>query len=231
VLSLANLLHQTIVAARTDGSLTISSLLRADGSPKRWVPIGHDLFAEEDRGTRLELLRDPSGAVSGFATDLLPVLQYERASPWLSAGIPALGVALLILVITAASLPWGWLLRRRNGIHRSSTSRARTVFKLARIGAWLPVMALVGWGLVIVSFLSDYTLISERASALLTTMRFLTVAATVAAGLLIFDGVAAWRDQERRLAHRLGAGVIAIAAAAFVLFVGAFGLITFSLMY
>jgi CubicO group peptidase (beta-lactamase class C family) len=233
VLSLASLLRQTIVSAQEDGSLTVSSFVRSDGSPKRWAPIGRDLFAEVDRGAKLELLRDPSGKVSGFATDLLPVLQFEHRSHWLSLATSATLIALFILLVAAVSLPWGWVIRRRYGVAHTppSMSGATRLFKLARVGAWLPVVALVSWGLIIVSFLSDYTLISARASGLLTTMRILTSVAAVAAGILVLDGIAAWWDRERGVARRLWAGVVAIAAAIFLILVGSFGLITFSLMY
>jgi hypothetical protein len=237
VLSLASLLRQTIVSAPGDGSLTVSSFVRSDGSPRHWVPIGRDLFAEEDRGTKLELLRDPTGAVSGFATDLLPVLQFERNSRWLSVGMPAALISLFILLVAAVALPWGWVLRRRYGVDstrqnpRHAPAPAHLVFKLARVGAWFPVVALVGWGLIIISFLSDYTLISVRASTLLTTMRVLTLVAALAAGILVLDGITAWWDRERGVARRLWAGAIALAAAIFLILVSSFGLATFSLSY
>jgi hypothetical protein len=247
VLSLASLLRQTIVSAPGDGSLTVSSFMRSDGSPRRWVPVARDLFAEEDRGTKLELLRDPTGKVSGFATDLLPVLQFERSSRWLSVGMPAALVALFILLVAAVSLPWGWVLRRGYGVALSGISQANTVsstsldqpstpranllFKLARVGAWFPVVALASWGLIIISFLSDYTLISARASSLLTTMRVLTIVSALAAGLLMLDGIMAWWDGQRGVARRLWAAVIAIAAAIFLILVSSFGLVTFSLSY
>ena len=247
VLSLASLLRQTIVSAPGDGSLTVSSFIRSDGSPRRWVPVARDLFAEEDRGTKLELLRDPTGKVSGFATDLLSVLQFERSSRWLSVGMPAALVALFILLVAAVSLPWGWVLRRGYGVALSGISQANTVsstsldqpstpranllFKLARVGAWFPVVALASWGLIIISFLSDYTLISARASSLLTTMRVLTIVSALAAGLLMLDGITAWWDGQRGVARRLWAAVIAIAAAIFLILVSSFGLVTFSLSY
>jgi hypothetical protein len=240
VLSLAGLLRQAIVSAPGDGSLTVSSFVRSDGSPRRWVPIGRDLFAEEDRGTKLELLRDSIGRVSGFATDLLPVLQFERSSRWLSVGMTAASIALFILLVAAVALPWGRVLRRRYGVDSTgqnlrhtppSMPRANLVFKLARVGAWFPAVALVSWGLIIVSFLSDYTLISVRASALLTTMRVLTLVGAVAAVLLVLDGIMAWWDRERGVARRLWAGVIALAAAIFLILVSSFGLVTFSLSY
>jgi CubicO group peptidase (beta-lactamase class C family) len=228
VVSAVSILHPAVVLARADGSLSVSSLLRSDGTPKRWVPIGHDLFAEDDRGTRLELFRGPSGKVTGFATDLVPVLQYERSSQWLKAGLPASAAALLVLVIAGACVPCGWALRQRYAAARSTTGR---FFKLARAGAWLVVMALAGWGILIVAFLSDYTRMSVRASALLTALRLLTILATVAAGALIVDGLAAWWDPKRGLGRRLWAGAIALAAMLFVLLVYTFGWTTFSLMY
>jgi CubicO group peptidase (beta-lactamase class C family) len=231
VLSLASLLRQTIVSAPGDGSLTVSSFVRADGSPRRWLPIGRDLFADEDRGTKLELLRDPTGKVSGFATDLLPVLQFERSSGWLSMGSPAAMLALLVLLVAAVSLPWGWVVRRRYGVALSGKSRFNLLFKLARVGAWFPVVALASWCLIVIAFLSDYTLISARANALLTTMRVLTGVSALAAGLLLLDGIMAWWDRDRGVARRLWAGVIAGAAAIFLILVSSFGLVNFSLMY
>jgi hypothetical protein len=161
--------------------------------------------------------------------------------------MPAALVALFILLVAAVSLPWGWVLRRGYGVALSGISQANTVsstsldqpstpranllFKLARVGAWFPVVALASWGLIIISFLSDYTLISARASSLLTTMRVLTIVSALAAGLLMLDGIMAWWDGQRGVARRLWAAVIAIAAAIFLILVSSFGLVTFSLSY
>jgi hypothetical protein len=232
-LTLGDIFSTVEVAPEARGAITVSTARRSDGSLRRWLPVARDHFVEEETGSPLVFERGPSGRVARMGGELLsPVALFERAPSWVGNALPLLGAALLVIALSALSVPIGWALRR--GYRRPSLPRyglARSTLPLARLGSWV-VLAVVGaWVVYLSRAQVELALLTSEANGLLLLLRVLTVLAALALVVLLVDTIVAWGDPTRGWPRRLGSVLVGAAAIALLWAVFRFELIGFGLSY
>ncbi len=228
-----DLIDPTIVAADTDGAITVSTAKRSDGSLLRWVPVARDRFAEAESGSPLVFERGADGAVRGMAGELVyPVAEYDRVPGWLASVVPVLSTALIVIMATALAWPAGRILRGAWRVRPIQASRrGRGWYLWARLGAWAVVAAVLVLAVYFTKSQRDLAMISNGADPWLMAIRVTMALAALGCAALIFDAFAAWRDGTRGLWRRLWAVIAGTAALAIVAAILQFGLVTFSTSY
>jgi CubicO group peptidase (beta-lactamase class C family) len=232
-LKLTDILSTSDVTAASDGSVTVSTITRGDGSLRRFVPTGRDRFADAETGAPLVFERDADGGVRGMAGEIAyPVAEFDRVGRWLSGARTAMAVSLAIVALTALTVPattffrWAWHVRPS-----SRPQRERRWFRWARLGAWFVAAAGGLWIVYLGRAETNLSLLTNTAGPWLLVLRTVTVLGGFGALALILDGWSAWSDRVRGLWRKLWATIAGVAA--LILLAGAltFDLIIFSASY
>jgi CubicO group peptidase (beta-lactamase class C family) len=151
--SIVYMLGETKVGLDADGRPLIASAPTLGGAPRKWIEVApfvwQDAYGHERLAAQVvdgKVVRWTFGMVS-------PFMVFDR-TPWYATGgwlIPALLFALVVILITALSWPTGWIARRRYGAALALEGNARRSYRLVRGFAWLVLLALIGWTVVVTS--------------------------------------------------------------------------------
>lgn len=149
--SLVYLLGEEKIGLDADGRPIVSGIPSVGGGQRKWIEVEPFVWQDAYGKERLvaevrdgQIVRWTFGMVS-------PFMVWDR-TPWYATGtwlIPALLFALAVLVLTAIAWPAGWIARRRYGAQLALTGSARTAFRLVRGLAWLVLLVLIGWLIVV----------------------------------------------------------------------------------
>ncbi|WP_419814990.1 serine hydrolase domain-containing protein [Glacieibacterium sp.] len=232
-LKLLDILSVADVTAADDGSITVSTITRSDGSKRRFVPVGHDRFADAETGAPLVFTRDAKGRVRGMAGEIAyPVAEFDRVGRWMSSAAPVMAFSLAIVVLTALTMPataflrWAWHVRRS-----TRPQREQRWFRRARLGAWAVSAAGVLWIVYLVKAEADVALLTNKAGPWLLLLGAVTVLGVFGAIALVVDAWSAWSDRVRGLWRKVWASVAGCAALVLLTSVFVFDLATFSASY
>ncbi len=233
-LMFSGLFNTTVVSAKPDGSLMIST----GGATTRWLPSGRDRFVEEKTGTPLAVTRGTDGKVQRIASALLyPVAEFERA-PMLTAVAPLLAAfAFGTLFLTLLGKPVAWAIARRrrrragavDGSGASSVpGTADRVKRWARISYWLLMATIFAWIAFAIALAVDFTILFSLPGVIRIALGIMTALSAVFAALLVADAILSWRDDGRGLGGRLAAAIAAAGAIAAMLLFYALDVVNFS---
>ena len=142
-------LLQDRVSANADGTVTISSETRADGTLKTWretAPFHWQEVGGQDRfGAILE-----DGRIVAIRRSGDPSTGMVRVPAWMSSGwiFPALGAAVVILVLTALARPAMAIVRRNLGVPPPARADVRGG-RLAWLAAVVAAGFALGWALLL----------------------------------------------------------------------------------
>lgn len=232
-MSLLRLLSPVQVAVGPDGQLMVPALDGLSAGARDWVEVEPFVWRDRVTGERLAAeVRD--GKVVRFSIDTMsPFTVLEPVSggtnpAWL---IPALLAALGIVLLAALAWPVRALVRRHYKSEFALSGRARLAYRLSRGFAWLVLLAVAGWVMLVATFASDIGALGGPLDWLIVTLRILTPLA--AFGLL---ATAAWhlvlcfRD-KRRWTMKLGAVLLVLAGLLLSWVTLAFHLYGFGMVY
>jgi CubicO group peptidase (beta-lactamase class C family) len=199
-MKLFDLLGQAQIGVDADGKLVFPSLDGLSAGPRDWVEVAPFVWQDSNTGERLaadvkdgKVVRVSVDAASPF-TVFIPAPAGTNTA-WL---LPALGLALLLVLITAIGWPVRALVRRRFGASFALAGRSLQAFRLSRFAAWLVLLAVAGWALLIATFAKDIGSVGGPLDWLILSLRVLTPLA--AFGLLAATGwhlVNCLRDKRR----------------------------------
>ena len=106
------------VAAADDGTITVSSRLAPDGSPKRWRQVGPLTYREIGGQAHLSFVAGKDGRILyWFSDDYPPAMVFERVEGLFATGLvqPLFWLALVSSTAFALVAPITWLRRRSRG--------------------------------------------------------------------------------------------------------------------
>ncbi len=228
-----SLFGQTKVAAGDKGQLTINALTGLNGRPREWVEIAPFVWRDRDGHDRLAAQVE-DGKVVRWSMDLIsPFMVFDRVPAAKSRAwiLPALYVALAVLLLTLLSWPIGWGIRRWCRKPLALAAPARLAYHGTRATAGLVLAVLAGWAATVTAMLGDLKHAGGGFDAWLWLLQALGLAIFVAAvGVTLWSARLAWRD-GRGWGGRCWSVLLALSCG-LVLYVAArFGLIAVTTNY
>ncbi|WP_422056624.1 serine hydrolase domain-containing protein [Sphingomonas sp.] len=149
--SFVYLLAEEKIGLDADGRPIIAGIPSIGGGQRKWIEV--EPFVWQDAYGKERLVAEVrDGQVVRWTFGMVsPFMVWDR-TPWYASGswiIPALLFALAVLLLTAIAWPTGWVARRRYGAPLALSGTARTAYHVVRGLAWLVLLVLVGWLLVV----------------------------------------------------------------------------------
>lgn len=209
-------LGQTKVGVDKDGILVASTITDPSGTPRKWREVGPWLWQEVNGTDELEAVVDRDGKVKMFSiTPYAPIIEFVPAPTSMNAGwiIPVGSLALLVLLITAVSWPVVALSRRRYKHKSDLSGRPFQLYRATRATAWLYLVLVVGWLLVITAINKDLTALNGGMDAWMRLLQLVLIAAIVGTIAAIWNAYVVWTTPGRHRVATVWAIVVAIAAA------------------
>ena len=228
------LLSQSHVAAEPDGTITVSTLVDAAGSPLHWREIGPLHYREVHGPELLDFVADAHGRIRYWAAGDIPVLVYQRLPARMGMGAFAPPLAAAIAIALIALLVWfgGWCIRRHYCRTLALARTPSTTRLLSRLGALVSVLALFGWLLLVVAVsANEMLLVRGGLAAWMYLLYALGVLALTGALAAIANAVQAWRAPRRSRWVRAGECLLAVAMIFLAWFIVAFGLVSFNVRF
>lgn len=224
---------QLAVTADANGALSIPLLKRLDGGERRWVEVAPFVWDEVDGHERLAA-QLVDGKVARFSIDgLAPYMVFERV-PWTMSNtwlLPALYLALVILLSTVVLWPVRAVVRRRYGAALALSPARLTAFRASRIAAGAIIAVLVGWVAVVTVASANIDYLTSRIDLALWFLQIVGLLAFVG-GLLVmlWNAWLAWRTPGSWQARIWG--TLLVFAAAVPLWIALFfGLLSFTVKF
>jgi len=233
-LRLATLLGQATVSADKDGYLQVSSITGPSGTPRKWREVRPWVWQDTNGSDYLQAIVGANGRVKMFSiTPYAPIIEFVPAPASLNSAwiIPVAGVALLILFIAALGWPVVALVRRRYKYQADLGGRALQLHRATRANAWLFIVLMVGWMLVLSAVDKDLSALNGGLDVWMRLLQLVLILAIVGTLAAIWNAYVVARAPGR---HRLGmiwAVAVALAAAFLAWLCLDMGLLTTSLNY
>ncbi|MBM0170605.1 serine hydrolase domain-containing protein [Altererythrobacter sp. C41] len=232
-MSVLGLLSQMQIVVGEDGKIAMPALDGLSAAARDWVEVEPFVWIDTATGERLAAeVKD--GRVVRVSTDAVsPFMVLEPAAAgtngaWL---VPALLLALTLVLLAALAWPVRALVRRHFQATFALEDHARKAWRLSRIFAWLVLLAVFGWVMLVVTFMGDIGSLGGPLDWLIILLRVLTPVATI--GLLAASAWHLWlcfRD-GRRWTMKVGGALLVLAALVLVWVTFAFNLYGFSMVY
>ncbi|WP_044336062.1 serine hydrolase domain-containing protein [Sphingomonas hengshuiensis] len=212
-LSVLNLLGQSTVTVGEDGKIAFPALDGLSAGARDWVEVAPFVWRDTNTGERLAaVVKD--GKVVRFSVDVgSPFMVFEPAPAGLNTVwlVPALLLALGIILLAALAWPVRALVRRSYGQKLALQGRSRLAYRLSRGFAWLVLAAVAGWMGLIAAFSADLGSIGGPLDWLIILLRVISPIAAI--GLVASSGWLLWLAfaSKRRWTARLGALLLLLA--------------------
>ena len=200
-LSLANLLDQTKVTAKPDGTIAVPDLKKLADEPKKWREIAPFVWRDAD-GDRLAA-KVENGRVTRFGVDEYPFTLLEPVPWWWSAAwlVPLWIVSLVGLGLTLLAWPISALIRRYYSAPYSLAGRDAKAHRAVRLGALFTVVAVLVWLVFFQLMEKDFDWIRPSMDVLIIALRLLTlIIFVVGAAVALWNTFVVLRSQRRWLA-------------------------------
>ncbi len=231
--SILSFIGQTKVTVNEKGELLIPDLVGRNQRPREWVEISPFVWRDRNGHDRIAAQVVDGKPVRWSMDFMSPFMVFDRvpasqSGAWL---MPALCVALPVLLLTFLALPVGWISRRQYGIAAPAASKSRSAARATQIAAGLSIGVLLGWTGMFAAMLSSLKYATALSDPYLWLLQ--------AAGLIVFVGTVAVSGRNLQLALSDGRGrwrqlwaVLVLASALLVLHVAfTFGLLSFTVNY
>ncbi len=210
-LSLLGLISQATVTVDEDGKISFPAL---DGANARdWVEVAPFVWRDINSGEQLAAeVRD--GRIVRMSVDPgSPFMMFEPVPAGINAAwlMPALLLALGLILLAALAWPVRALVRRSYGTKLALEGRARRAYRLSRGFAWAVLAAVAGWMGLIAAFSADIGAIGGPLDWLIHLLRILSPIAAI--GLVASAGWLLWLSwkEKRRWTAKLGAALLLLA--------------------
>jgi CubicO group peptidase (beta-lactamase class C family) len=233
-LRMVALLGETKVAVDKNGDLIASSITDLSGSPRKWREVKPFLWKQVNGADYLEAVKNADGSIKMFSiTPYAPIIEFLPAPGSLNAGwiFPVAGLALLILVIAALGWPIVALVRRRYKYQAEVGGRPLQLHRATRGTAWLFIVLLIGWVLVLNAVNSDLTALNGGLDIWMRLLQLILIVGIVGTIAAIWNAVVVARAPGKHVLATIWAVLIALSATFFAWLCLDLGLLTASLNY
>lgn len=228
---LFTLLGQASIVANDDGTIEIPMLTGINGQPKRWREVqpfvwrevgGRELLAAQMQDGRVrQIASDSLGGIMTF----LPVPAW-RSATWI---LPALSIAMGVMLLTAIAWPINAWRRRKRGETVALSAREVTLQRGVRALAVLYVIFALGW-LLLVQAGNDLAAYDGRLNFWFGFMNLIGLVGAVGVVVAIWNAATAW-TAKRGWKSTTWASALALSAVLLTWFGFAFNLIRFKIEY
>lgn len=229
------LLGQVNVAAKPDGTLTVSMLNDYAGKPLQWRETGPLHYSEVNGKSQLAFVADDQGGIRYWASDAeVPVFVFQRVSAARSMGVvgPLMGLSIVVLLATLLTWFVGWWVRKHYRRTLELNDRQRRTRLLSRLGVLALAVVVIGWLSFLGIMSADESLLLDGSGApWLYLLYVLGVLGLLGAVAVVVHAVRAWMAPRRGRWVRTGETLLALAALYLAWFIVAFGLVSFSVRF
>ena len=226
--SAISLIGGTTVSAAEDGTITVDSLLAANGKPKRWRETQPMIFQEVDGQDKLIFKPDESGQMQMIMA--FPFMVFQKVGLWENSKIllPVLGVSLFIMLLTLILWFVGWLVRRHYGQKLELTRQEWWLRIIVRVVFALNLIFIAAMvGLLIYAF-SHLEFLSDRGVFWFQLTQVIGVLGVIGTLIVFYNLFHALTSKRYRIWGKLQAAVFALACLGFLWFVFAGNLLSFT---
>lgn len=166
---------QLKVLPTEDGSILVPALTGLDGQPKKWREIAPYVWLDDATGERLsaEVI---DGKVTRFSTDPFSAFMVFSRVPWYKAStwlMPAMGLGLVVLLLTVLAWPVSAGVRRHYGVRYALSGDDARVHRWQRITALVVLLTMAANLGLIVSMLSSLSMMSPSLDKYINLLRVL----------------------------------------------------------
>ena len=228
------LLGETSVGVDKDGTLVASTVTGPSGVPRKWREIGPWVWQEVNGTDKLQAVTDSNGHVKMFSiTPYAPIIEFLPAPASLNAAwiFPVGGIALLVLLIAAIGWPTVALVRRRYKYETEVTGRPLQLYRATRATAWLYLVIVVGWLLVLTAVNKDLNALNGGLDIWMRLLQLLLIVAIVGTIAAIWNAYVVTTAPGRHRIAAIWAIIIAVCAALMAWLCVDAGLLTASLNF
>jgi len=229
------LLGQVNVAAKPDGTLTVSMLNDYAGKPLQWHETGPLHYSEVNGKSQLAFVADDQGGIRYWASDAeVPVFVFQRVSAARSMGVvgPLMGLSIVVLLATLLTWFVGWWVRKHYRRTLELNDRQRRTRLLSRLGVLALAVVVIGWLSFLGIMSADESLLLDGSGApWLYLLYVLGVVGLLGAVAVVVHAVRAWMAPRRGRWVRTGETLLALAALYLAWFIVVFGLVSFSVRF
>lgn len=221
------LLGDTKVGLDADGRPVIPALTSPGGAPRKLIEVAPFVWQDAYGHERLAAQVVDGKVVRWSFGEVSPFMIWYRTpaaldSAWL---MPALLFGVGVVFLTALSWPVGWFTRRRYGGQLALEGEARRTYRAVRAFAWLTLVALVGW-MVVITGLESFESHGSTDWLILLVQIFGTLVFFGLFGLSIWNAWLTWKRKGNWFAKVWS--VLLVLGVFFILWVAlAFRLISF----
>ena len=223
-----SLISGTTVSAAEDGTITVDSMLGANGKPKRWREIEPMIFQEVDGQEKLIFKPDETGQMQMIIP--YPFMVFQRAGLWENSRIllPVLGISLFIMLLTLILWFVGWLIRRHYGQRLDLTRQEwwlRIVVRIIFALNLIFVAAMVG---LLIYAMSHLEFLSDRGNFWFRLAQIIGVLGTIGTLAVFYNLFYSLTSSRYRIWGKLQAVIFALVCIGFLWFVFAGNLLSFN---
>jgi CubicO group peptidase (beta-lactamase class C family) len=233
--SILGFIGQTKVTVNEKGELLIPDLVGRNHRPREWVEIAPFVWRDRNGHDRIAAQLVDGKPVRWSMDFMSPFMVFDRvpvsqSGAWL---MPALCVALPVLLLTFLALPVGWFARRQYGVAAPAASKSRTAIRATQIAAGLSIGVLLGWTGMFSAMLSSLKYATALSDPYLWLLQVV--------GLIVFVGGVLVSARNLQLALTPGSGrsrkrqlwsALVLLSSVLVLHVAfTFGLLSFTVNY
>lgn len=226
------LFGQVKVAARPDGTLSVSMLTDYAGKPLSWHETGPLHYREVNGKSQLAFVTDAQDGIRYFATDAeVPVFVFQRVPAMRSLGVVGPLLVLSTVVLLTTLLTWfaGWWVRRHYRRPLALDPWARRTRLLSRLGVVALAVVVAGWlAFVGVISLDESLLLDGSGTGWLYLLYVLGVPGLLGSVAVVVNAVRTWMAPRRSRWVRAGETLLALAAIYLAWFIVVFGLVSFN---
>jgi CubicO group peptidase (beta-lactamase class C family) len=193
------LVGQTKAGVNAKGEIVVP-FLALNGKPRNWVEVAP--FVWHDSGSHERLAaKVVDGKIVRFSIDgISPFMVFDRV-PWYEDSawlLPAVGVALTALLLTALFWPITAIVRRRFGTTVALAGDELRAYRFSKVGSILLLAGLGVWGLTIFRMFKDFNnLTSKFDSNVHFTQLFGILAFILGAALILWNLWTVWSGKRR----------------------------------
>lgn len=186
---------QIALTVNEEDELVVGLFGDAAGNPTRWREVEPYVWQRVDDSSRLAVRMEDGRVHSWSFEPISPFMTFLPVRWWKSSALlmPLLGAALGALALTLVLWPVRAVVRWRYGRPFDLEERRAMTHRLVRFGALGTLLHIGAWGFLIVSMMSDLSLMSGAADIWL---RLLQIAAIVPLGALaisVWNAVEVWK--------------------------------------
>ena len=232
-MSLTEILAPPKVTVDANGTIVMTLMTGANHVPVHYQEIAPFVWRNLTTGRRLAAKVVDGKVVRISMDELSPFMVFDPTPGWRSPAwlLPALGIALLAVVLTGVLWPVAAISRRRHGVQLPITGRALKGHRVSRIAAAALATMTVAWLLLLTVAAKDLANLGPSLDPVLYLMYALSVVVYIGSAVaMLWSGWVAWTT-ARPVAARLWTGILALASLVLLYFAVIYHLMSFVTKY